>query len=143
VIVNSLRQLAPEDLHAMAVYLKSVPARSYADEPVSSALVNAGAPIYKARCEKCHGRSGKGGLFSGPPLAGSAVVQAQDPASLINVILYGPDTAHAVSYGNWETMTAYAGVLDDAQIAAVSNFVRGSWGNRAGAVSAKSVRGQR
>ena len=38
VIVNSLRQLAPEDLHAIAVYLNSLPARAYVDEPLSSAL---------------------------------------------------------------------------------------------------------
>ena len=43
------------------------------------------------------GRSGRGGMFSGPPLAGSAVVQADDPASLINIILYGSDTPHGVS----------------------------------------------
>ena len=143
VIVNSLRLLAPEDLHAMALYLKSLPARAYTDEPVSPQLVSNGAPIYQARCEKCHGRSGRGGLFSGPPLAGSAVVQAEDPASLINITLYGPDTPQALSYGAWETMPDYGGVLDDAQIAALCNFVRGSWGNRAGAVTAEAVRGQR
>jgi alcohol dehydrogenase (quinone), cytochrome c subunit len=143
VIVNSLRQLAPEDLHAMATYLKSLPPRRYADEPVSSQMVSEGAPLYKARCEKCHGRSGRGGLFSGPPLAGSAVVQTQDPASLINIILYGPDAPRAVSYGDWETMAAYGNVLSDEQIASICNFVRGSWGNRAGAVNAKSVRDQR
>ena len=143
VIVNSLRLLSADDLRAMAVYLKSLPARSYTDEPVSSGLVSQGAPIYKARCEKCHGRSGRGGLFSGPPLAGSAVVQAQDPASLINIVLYGPAQPRAVSYGEWETMAAFGGVLDDAQIAAVCNYVRGSWGNRGGAMTSKSVRGQR
>ena len=143
VIVNSLRLLSADDLHAMAVYLKSLPARSYTDEPVSSGLMSQGAPIYKARCEKCHGRSGRGGLFSGPPLAGSAVVQAQDPASLINIIVYGPEAPRAVSYGDWESMAAFGGVLDDAQIAAVCNYVRGSWGNRGGAVTSKSVRGQR
>jgi mono/diheme cytochrome c family protein len=143
VIVNSLKQLAPEDLHAMAVYLKSLPARAYTDEIVSAQLVSPGAPIYKARCEKCHGRSGRGGLFAGPPLAGSAVVQAEDPASLINIILYGPDLPQQVSYGEWDTMPAYARILNDAQIQAVSNYVRGSWGNRAGAVSSKSVAAQR
>ena len=143
VIVNSLKFLAPEDLRAMATYLKSLPARRYTDEPVSAQQVSAGAPIYKARCEKCHGRSGRGGLFSGPPLAGSAVVQAEDPASLINVILYGPALAKEISYGEWETMPAYARILNDAQIQAVSNYLRGSWGNRAGAVSSQSVAEQR
>jgi mono/diheme cytochrome c family protein len=143
VIVNSLKLLASEDLHAMAVYLKSLPARTYTDGTVSAQQVSEGAPIYKARCEKCHGRSGRGGLFSGPPLAGSAVVQAEDPASLINIVLYGPDLPQQVSYGEWDTMPAYASILTDAQIKAVSNYVRGSWGNRAGAVSSQSVVTQR
>ena len=143
VIVNSLRLLTPQDLHAMAAYLKSLPARTYADQVVPGSQVSEGAPIYKARCEKCHGRSGRGGLFSGPPLAGSAVVQAEDPASLINVILYGPVIPKEISLGEWETMPAYARILNDAQIQAVGNYLRGSWGNRAGAVSSQSVAAQR
>ena len=143
VIVNSLRFLAPEDLRAMAMYLKSLPGRAYAGKTVSPQMVSSAAPIYKARCEKCHGRSGHGGFFSGPPLAGSAVVQAEDPASLINIIIYGPETPHEISYGAWETMPSYGDVLDDGQIQALSNFMRGSWGNRASAVSLGAVRDQR
>ncbi len=143
VIVNSLKLLAPEDLHAIAVYLKSLPARAYPNPTVSAQLVSQGAPIYKARCEKCHTRSGRGGMFGGPPLQGSAVAQAEDPASLINAILYGPDMAEQVSYGGWDNMPAYATTLSDAQIAAVSNYVRGSWGNRAPAVTAAAVHAQR
>ena len=143
VIANSLSALTPDDLYAMAVYLKSLPPRAYVEESVAPKLVSEGAPIYKARCQKCHGSSGRGGMFSGPPLAGSAVVQAEDPASLINIILHGSDAPKALASESWETMPAYADVLDDAQIAAVSNFLRGSWGNRAGAVSGASVRAQR
>jgi len=143
VIVNSLKQLAPEDLHAMAAYLKSLHPRAYTDEPVSAQQASEGASIYKARCEKCHGRSGRGGLFSGPPLAGSAVVQAEDPASLINIVLYGPDLPQQVSYGEWDTMPAYATILSDVQLTAVSNYVRGSWGNHAGAVTSTAVAAQR
>jgi mono/diheme cytochrome c family protein len=40
-------------------------------------------------------------------------------------------------------MSAYADVLDDSEVAAVSNFVRGSWGNRASPVSLESVSRQR
>ena len=42
-----------------------------------------------------------------------------------------------------ETVPAYRKFLSDEQIAAVSNYVRGSWGNRAGAVSPKDVKAQR
>ena len=143
VIVNSLSKLRSEDVRAMAVYLKSLPAAQYVAPPVPANLLEAGEPIYKARCEKCHGSSGRGSLVGGPPLAGSPIVQAQDPASLFNIILYGPETPKEVSFGAWETMPSYATVLGDAEIAAVSNWVRANWGNQAGAVGAQDVQNQR
>jgi mono/diheme cytochrome c family protein len=76
-------------------------------------------------------------------LAGSAIAQVEDPASFINIIVYGPGKAKGVSLGAWESMPAYGAVLDDAQIAAVSNYIRGSWGNRAPAVSRRDVTQQR
>ncbi len=139
VIVNSLKQLSPADVHAMAVYVKSLQSKEYEGERVPPDAVAAGQSIYKDRCEKCHGGSGRGGFFSGPPVAGSAVVQGEDPASLINIILRGPTTPQGISYGAWETMSGYADVLSDSQIAAVSNFMRGSWGNRAAPVTAQDV----
>jgi alcohol dehydrogenase (quinone), cytochrome c subunit len=143
VIVNSLKLLTPADLHAMAAYVKGLPGPAYTGEVVAPALAAAGASIYKDRCEKCHGSSGRGGFFSGPPLAGSAVVQAEGPASLINIIIYGPTMPQGVSSGAWETMPSYGDILDDLQVAAVSNFIRGSWGNRAAPVSAADVTRQR
>ena len=143
VIVNSLKLLTPADLHAMAVYVKALEGPAYTAELVSPELVAAGASLYKDRCEKCHGSAGRGGFFSGPPLAGSAVVQGEDPASLINIIVYGPTLPKSVSFGAWETMPAYADILDDSQIAALSNFLRGSWGNRAAPVNVASVARQR
>jgi mono/diheme cytochrome c family protein len=134
VIVNSLKKLTAEDARAMAVYLKSLPPQEYHGDGVTPQQADAGEAVYKRRCEKCHSSSGRGGMFSGPPLAGSAVVQAEDPASLINIILYGPETPKEVTFGAWETMQPYSEVLDDSQVAAVSNYVRGSWGNRAGQV---------
>lgn len=143
VIVNSLQKLRVEDVQAMAVYLKSLPAREYSGESVSPEQAKAGEAIYEDRCEKCHSSSGRGGIFSAPPLAGSAVVQAEDPASLINSIVYGPQLPKEVSFGAWETMQGYGDVLSDAQIAAVSNYIRGSWGHRARAVTADEVARQR
>jgi mono/diheme cytochrome c family protein len=143
VIMNSTRLLTPADLHAMAVYVKSIPGAAYAGPRVSGEQVAAGAGIYKERCQKCHGESGRGGFFMGPPLAGSAVTQGEDPASLINIIVHGPTVPKDVKFGAWESMPAYADVLSDAEVAAVSNFVRGSWGNEAGPVSAEEVRAAR
>jgi mono/diheme cytochrome c family protein len=143
VIVNSLRKLSAEDSMAMAVYLKSLPADKYTGNSVSAEAAQAGEVVYKAHCQKCHSASGRGGMFSAPPLAGSAIVQTDDPASLINIILYGPETPEQVSFGAWETMQPYNDVLDNSEIAALSNYVRGSWGNSASAVSASDVAQQR
>lgn len=143
VIVNSLKHLTKEDAAAMAAYLKTLPARDYEGEGVPEALAAEGAGIYHERCEKCHGESGRGGMFSGPPVAGSAITQSENPSALINLLLYGQGEAAGVSFGRWETMPSYADVLDDTQIAAVSNYIRGSWGNHAPAVDAAAVKQQR
>lgn len=144
VIVNSLRKMTAEDVRAMAIYLKSLPAGGeYAGAGVPDELVEAGRPIYEDKCEKCHGDSGRGGIFSGPPLAGSVIVQSENPGSLFNIILHGPETPDEVSYGQWETMSSYGDVLSDAQIAAVSNYLRGSWGNKARPVTEDEVAAHR
>jgi mono/diheme cytochrome c family protein len=143
VIVNSTQRLTREDVHAMAVYLKSLPHADPTTQSVGVEQIQAGKVIYKDRCEKCHLASGRGGLFGGPPLAGSAIVQADDPASLINVVLYGQDAPASISLGSWETMKAYGEVLSDAQVAAVCNYVRGSWGNNAPTVHERDVAQQR
>jgi alcohol dehydrogenase (quinone), cytochrome c subunit len=143
VIMNSTRHLTPEDLQAMAVYVKSLEGPAYDGEVVSPELAAQGAALYKKRCEKCHGDSGRGGFFSGPPLAGSAVVQAEDPSSLINIIIHGPTVPKDLKLGAWETMPSYGDVLSDAEVVALSNFLRGSWDNKAAPVALSSVEKQR
>ena len=143
VITNSLRQLSPADQRAMAVYLKSLQGPEYAGPVVTPEEVQAGAALYREHCKECHKANGRGNFLQAPPLAGSAVAQAESAASLINVILYGPSMAEGVSYGAWEEMPAFATKLDDAQVAAVANHVRGSWINRAAPVRAEDVAAQR
>lgn len=143
VIAGGTSQLTPEDLRAMAVYLKSLRGEDYAGPAVSPAAAAEGAPLYERHCRECHGPSGRGGLFDGPPLAGSAVVQGEDPSSLVNIVLYGSDKPASLGSPAWEAMPAYAQELGDAEIAALANFLRGSWGNRAPPVTSGHVTRQR
>jgi mono/diheme cytochrome c family protein len=143
VIAGSTRHLTAEDLRAMAVYLKSLRGEDYAGPAVGAEAAQAGAPLYERHCRECHGPSGRGGLFDGPPLAGSAVVQGEDPSSLVNAILYGSDKPAGLGSPAWEAMPAYAQELGDAEIVALANFLRGSWGNRAAPVAPESVARQR
>jgi mono/diheme cytochrome c family protein len=144
IIANSTSQLTPEDVQAMATYIKSLPARAKKAENTPDAQVlNAGESIYHDRCAKCHADSGRGGMFQGPPLFASAVVRATSPASLVNAILYGAAPPQGVALGAWETMKPYANVLSDAEVASVASYVRGTWGNQASQVDAASVAKQR
>jgi alcohol dehydrogenase (quinone), cytochrome c subunit len=145
VISNSTRYLSMNDLHAVATFIKSLPPQESLVEPKPSAdQLKSGEAIYRDRCEKCHLTSGRGGLFNGPRLAGSAVVQAVDPASLVNVILYGAQGPPVLgAFGGWETMNSYANILSDEQIAALCNYVRNTWGNRGNLVTASDVGKQR
>ena len=89
--------------------------------------------------------SGRGNFFKAPPLAGSAVVQAPSPFSLINIVLYGaavPDDV-PVPYRLWEDMVPYRNKLSDAEIAALGNYLRSAWRNRGSAVTAEDVARQR
>ncbi|WP_129643194.1 cytochrome c [Peristeroidobacter agariperforans] len=148
VVGNSTSKLTLEDARAMATYIKSLPLKIPPEgeatiSPVTPEQAALGQTIYKDRCEKCHGASGRGGMFSGPPLAGNPTVQSADPDSLINAVLYGATPAEGMKLGAWETMKPYADVLSDTDIANVSNYVRGSWGNAAPPVDAARVAKQR
>jgi mono/diheme cytochrome c family protein len=143
VILRSTSRLTDEDLRAVAVYLKSHPSRPSEPEPQAASANRTGEALYKDRCAKCHGPSGRGGMFSGPPVAGSAIVQSRNPASLLNVILFGPSLAKGVTYGAWETMPAYADILTDAGAAALANYLRNTWGNHGPALTAADVQKQR
>ncbi|MBX7201220.1 MAG: cytochrome c, partial [Rhodospirillaceae bacterium] len=144
VIVNSMRHLSVEDTKAMAVYIKSLPPKELpGGTPISEDQAKAGQTVYKDRCAKCHQDSGRGGMFNAPPLVGSVIVQHADPASLINIIIYGANAPKEISTGQWETMKPLGEVMTDAEIAAVSNYIRSSWGNVGRAVQAADVAKQR
>jgi mono/diheme cytochrome c family protein len=143
VIANSTSRLAREDLRAIATYLKTLGGSDYAGEAPAPEAMQAGLPLYERHCRECHGRSGRGGIFEGPPLAGSAIVQGEDAASLVNIILRGSDHPEGIGSASWDAMPAFAEKLDDAEVAALANFLRGSWGNRAAPVSPAGVARQR
>jgi len=143
VITNSLSQLRTEDQKAIATYLKSLGGAEYAGPVVSAAEAEAGAGLYKEHCAECHQANGRGNFLKAPALAGNAVVQGENPASLINVILHGPTLASGLRYGAWEEMPSFGKKLTDDQTAALANYLRGSWNNRAAAVMPEDVSAQR
>ena len=146
VIMNSTRFLSDSDVSAMAFYLKSLPA---VDEPIGEMpnpeLMGRGRTIYNLHCGACHLPTGEGDPEMAPRLnAGSLVVQSANPASMINAILYGPETPGHPLPPRWlEPMDEFQYQLDNEEIAAVATYIRNSWNNAAGIVTPAQVAHQR
>ncbi|MCC2972287.1 cytochrome c [Massilia sp. IC2-476] len=135
VVARSLQHLSPNDLGAMATYLKSLPPtdapRQDSGERASEQLLAEGRRLYGSYCVDCHGADGKGKAPAYPPLAGNRAVTMTPAVNAIRIVLNGgfpPGTAgNPRPYG----MPPYSHELNDAQVAAVLTYVRGSWGNDA------------
>jgi mono/diheme cytochrome c family protein len=143
VVGGSTQHLSEPDLRAMANYLKALPP-SADDHPAPARAANAaidgpGAKLYERHCAPCHGEQGEGvaGIYAA--LAGSRAVTMHTPANLVHIVLEGgfpPGTrGNPRPFG----MPPFATVLSDDDVAQLLTFIRGSWGNRAGAVSGLEV----
>jgi mono/diheme cytochrome c family protein len=144
VITLSTSQLSDSDVRAMAVYLKSLPPIERSPQhKMSDSDFRAGELLYTIHCGTCHLPTGLGDPSIGPRLAGSAVVQAENPASLINVIIYGAEVPVPSPPGAWKSMQAFGNKLDDDEIALLSTYLRSNWGNHGGPVTEADVGKQR
>jgi len=142
VVKHSLQYLTPEDATAIAKYLKSLDARDNSqpafkpDDTVAKALWKGddskqGAAVYVDSCAACHKTDGTGYKRFFPELKGNPVVLADDPTSVIHIVLTGDTLPGVEGAPSNITMPAFGWRLNDQQVADVVNFVRTSWGNTA------------
>ncbi|WGD55979.1 cytochrome c [Bradyrhizobium sp. CB1650] len=141
VVVNSTAKMSDADVRAVAVYLKSLPAGP--PEPAATvpaeAEMKAGQAVYARFCIACHEADGSGAPRIYPPLPGNALLQSDNPASTLRIMLDGAHTVTTPRAPNTGEMPAYAKQLSDEQIAAVTNYIRNSWGNAASLVTPADV----
>ena len=143
-VFAATRHLTPQDASAIATYLKGAePSAERLDLSLFRSRIAEGEVVYTVHCGTCHLPDGKGDRILGVPLRNNAIVQAKDPASLINVILYGPDLPAAPFTSGRTKMKPFGKRLSDEDVAAVASYLRSSFGNNASAVSPDQVREQR
>ncbi|WP_404980152.1 MULTISPECIES: c-type cytochrome [unclassified Caballeronia] len=147
VVYDSLQYLNEDDVRAMAVYLKALPARSGdKSAPPSQAVVEErtslsplGKKIYDAQCAVCHAAQGQGKPPDFPPLANNQSIVMSSAVNPIRMVLnggYPPGTfKNPKPYG----MPPFAQSLSDVEVAAVVTYIRTAWGNRGAPVSVKEV----
>jgi mono/diheme cytochrome c family protein len=141
VIVNSTSKMSDADVRAIAAYLKDLPPvrRETKVTPPDEAEMNAGQAVYAKLCVACHESDGSGAPRIYPPLPANALLQSINPSSTLRVILDGAHTVTTPRAPNTGEMPGYAKQLSDEQIAAVTNYIRNSWGNAAPLVTPAQV----
>lgn len=141
-VVHASSAMTDSDLSAIATYLESKPGGSAAAAkplPAASAVMASGAAIYEDLCSACHRRDGSGVPFLIPDLSHSASVQSREATSLLHVVLEGAQTAATSDEPTGPSMPAFGWQLDDKQVAAVTTYLRNSWGHAAPATTAADV----
>ncbi|MHC1479537.1 c-type cytochrome [Frateuria aurantia] len=148
VVQQSLSQLPATDIDDLVAWLRNLPradgpnptpATASSGAVATAALLGVlrhgyhgevlpddGAHIYAGLCSSCHGLDGSGGPDRAyPDLLQAASVQAARADNLVMTVLQG---VHRAAPAAPADMPGYAGQLDDAQIAAVSNWISGRAG---------------
>ena len=148
IVGQSLQYLSPEDIRAMAVYLKSL-TEGEADAPLSAYApvipekmqhrLDQGGKLYESYCKTCHGESGEGvpGIY--PPLAGNRSVVMDSPVNTIRSVLYGGYPATTAGNPRPYGMPPFQQIFRDDDVARVVSYIRNAWGNRSGEVTAIDV----
>jgi mono/diheme cytochrome c family protein len=103
------------------------------------ALMVRGEEVYGQICVACHQANGEGVSGAFPPLAGAGEFygSGENQAYIIINGLSGEIEVKGQKYNG--AMPAQGNVLSDYAIAAVSTYVRNSWGNADGMVSEEDV----
>jgi mono/diheme cytochrome c family protein len=157
VVGKSTQYLTDYDLMAIAEYLKSLPpsndkvqgnADSALQANAASAATRAlragdtgmrGSRVYLNNCNSCHGSDGAGAKRTFPNLVKNEDVNAQDPVSLVHLVLAGSSMPSTQTAPSALAMPDLGWRLNDTDVADVLSFVRGSWGNHAATVGRNEV----
>ncbi len=146
---HSLSQLAPQDIHAMVAYLRSVPAITSTDLPASLAPPapashkdGGGAPdprgklVFEGACVSCHGWTGESSISPFATLTGAWAVNDPSATNVVQIVISGTQR-HAPEGAI--SMPAFGSSHSDAEIAAVANYVTARFGSKASHLTAQDV----
>jgi mono/diheme cytochrome c family protein len=131
VVHDSLSRLPESDVQDIVAYLQTGTAAQAAVDPAApmAGESSMGAAVYADNCARCHGTAGGGVENNFPNLSGNQALTSGPPDNVVAMVLGG--------FGPWHdgqsAMPAFRDTLSDAQIAAVTNYVRTAWGDKGAA----------
>lgn len=154
-VENSLRFLNSADAAALVTYLRTVPAREGKDPitidteaaPVmasnqaapggdSANADNVGLHLFEGACASCHQWNGKGQQTPYASLLGTRGVNDVRGTNVTQILLHG-SSLHAEGPNIF--MPGFGDAYSNTEIAAMTNYVIGHFGNKQGAVTPDDV----
>jgi mono/diheme cytochrome c family protein len=146
---ESFSKLAPEDIHALVAFLRSVPpivspdlpaTRAPAASPshkVASATADPhGKMLFEGACVSCHGWSGSSAISPFATLTGAWAVNDPGATNVAQIVISGTKR-HGPSGAI--SMPAFGAIYSDNEIAILTNYVTARFGSKASAITAEQV----
>jgi mono/diheme cytochrome c family protein len=146
---ESFSQLAPEDVHAIVAYLRSVSGSASSEVPATLAppapdshkegLATAesrGKQVFEGACVSCHGWSGKSDISEYATLTGARAVNDPHGTNVAQIVLAGMKRS---SPAGVTEMPSFGAAYSDSDIAAVANYVTTRFGSSAANLSAADI----
>ncbi len=148
-VTASSGKLTGGDLHAVVIYLRSIPSIRTPDLPVvrsgpasdspkavQAAIELRGREIFEGACASCHGWSGVSPLTPYATLTGDRAVNDLSAMNVVQIVLSGARTPTAEAP---VLMPAFADAYSDTEIAAVANYVTARFGAAPSRLTAQDV----
>jgi mono/diheme cytochrome c family protein len=145
---ESFSHMAPSDIRALVVYLRSVPAISEPDLPATIApaapprpdedrtAVALGKKVFQEACVSCHDWSGISAISPYATIAGAREVNDPKATNVAQIVISG--TRRSTPNGII-SMPAFGAAYSDIEIAAVANYVTARFGSEPSKVTEKTV----
>jgi mono/diheme cytochrome c family protein len=145
----SFAAMAPDDIRALVVYLRSIPAQFSLDLPATLAppaspshraapqLATAmGKQIFEGACVSCHGWTGVSAITPAATLTGARAVNDPSAINVAQVIIEG---VRRTTPRGAVAMPSFGHAYSDSEIAAVVNYVTARFGSKPSAISEKDI----
>jgi mono/diheme cytochrome c family protein len=146
---ESFSQLAPQDIHAIVAYLRSVPPTVSTDLPATRAppapashkdgggvADNSGKMVFEGACVSCHGWTGQSSISPFATLTGAWAVNDPGATNVAQIVISG--TQRHTPEGA-VSMPAFGNAYSDTEIAAVANYVTARFGSKPSQITAQDV----
>jgi mono/diheme cytochrome c family protein len=146
---KTFSQLAPEDVRAIVIYLRSIPAVASADLPATLAPPAPASPrggplmtevlgkhVFEGACAGCHGWTGQSPISPFATLTGARAVNDPSAVNVAQIVISGTRRTNPVGI---IPMPAFGSSMSDAEIAAVANYVTARFGSAPSHITIQNV----